>query len=238
MRAELGVGKETLWLRQHLEPLKRMEKSEYFRAQWTERSSENDVVWHEGDLTDALNDVLTRRIIRVEKSDVDGWPDWSPRYAQLEDITDFIEGRTDDALLADLLWGLCLMDWQNPELNESDPSNQKRLRYDWKKDDFHRVVPSSFYALLKLCFQPKHGNRFIPLVPAIHNRARSGQGREASELAARRLRGSGYAPLVGELPVEKIIARRTAAALLFPISPRDLSLLEQTITNKSESENV
>ena len=75
----------------------------------------NDVVWHEGDLTEALNDILARRIIRVEKAGVEGWPDWSPRYAKLEDITVFIEGRTDDTLIADLLWGLSLIDWQTVE---------------------------------------------------------------------------------------------------------------------------
>jgi CRISPR-associated protein Csx17 len=42
---------------------------------------------------------------------VDGWPDWSPHYARLEDITAFIEDRTDDTLIADLLWGLSLIDW-------------------------------------------------------------------------------------------------------------------------------
>ena len=44
-------------------------------------------------------------MIRVEKSGARGWPDWSPRPASLDDITQFIEGRTDDTLLADLLWG-------------------------------------------------------------------------------------------------------------------------------------
>jgi len=48
----------------------------------------------------------------VEKSGAPGWPDWSPRTARLNDITQFIEGRTDDALLADLLWGFSLIDWE------------------------------------------------------------------------------------------------------------------------------
>ena len=104
MRAFFGIGKETLWLRQHLEPLEIISVKDRSLAKWAERPG-NDVVWHEGDLTEALNDVLARRIIRVEKAGVEGWPDWSPRYAELEDITAFIEGRTDDTLIADLLWG-------------------------------------------------------------------------------------------------------------------------------------
>jgi CRISPR-associated protein Csx17 len=54
-------------------------------------------------------------------------------------------------------------------------------------------------------------------------------GQAASELAVRRLRASGKAPLVKSLPVSGDIARRTAAAILFPISHHDFRLLENTI---------
>jgi len=237
MRAWFGSGKKPIWLRQHLEPLEIETAKDRSWAKWAEQPG-NDVVWHDGDLTDALNDILARRIIRVEKSGVEGWPDWSPRCSRLEDITAFIEGRTDDALIADLLWGLSLLDWQNPQLNEIKPSDQNRINYDWKMDDDHRAVPSTFYAMLKLCFQPAANGRTIPLVPAIHNRARFGQGEEASKLAARRLRGSGFPPLVEKLPVAATVARRTAAALLFPIRPRDFSLLEQITINQPKSQNT
>ena len=237
MRAWFGSGKKPIWLRQHLEPLEIETAKDRSWAKWAAQPG-NDVVWHDGDLTDALNDILARRIIRVEKSGVEGWPDWSPRCSRLEDITAFIEGRTDDALIADLLWGLSLIDWQNPQLNEIKPSDQNRIHYDWKMDDDHRAVPSTFYAMLKLCFQPAANGRTIPLVPAIHNRARFGQGEEASKLAARRLRGSGFPPLVEKLPVAATVARRTAAALLFPIRPRDFSLLEQITINQPKSQNT
>src|SRR5207244_1171703 len=115
---------------------------ESMRGRWLswDATPGNDVVWHDGNLTDAFNDILARRIIRVEKSGVGGWPDWSPRYAKLEDITAFIEGRTDDALLADLLWGLSLIDWQRA--SETNIFGENPIRYDWKKDDSHRAVPS------------------------------------------------------------------------------------------------
>jgi CRISPR-associated protein Csx17 len=235
-RARPSHGRDFFWLRQMLEPLK--EESLHGRWPAWDKPPSNDVVWHDGNLIDTLNDMFARRIIRFEKSGVKGWPDWSPWYARLDDITAFIEGRTDDTLIADLLWGLCLIDWQNSEIRDAEPSVPNRIRYDWRKDDDHRAVPSSFYALLKLCFQPKRNDRTIPLVPAIHNRARSGQGEEASILAARRLRASGCPPLVDKLPVSAAVARRTAAALLFPISPRDLSLLEQIIINQPEIQNA
>jgi CRISPR-associated protein Csx17 len=216
--ASFGKGKETLWFRQHLEPLKRAERGEFFRPAWTDKSSENDVAWHDGDLTDALNAMLKRRVMCVGQSGAKGWPDESRRFARLDDITAFIEGRTNDALLADLIWGLSLIDWQKV----------KPLQPGFREAP--GAAPSAFYALLRLCFRLPNGNDAgIPVMPAILHRAMNGDGKAASELAARRLRGSGKAPLVNDLPVSGDIARRTAAAILFPIAPHDYNLLETTI---------
>lgn len=233
------LGKETLWLRQHLEPLTMGANLERSWLNW-DPTPGNDVVWHDGDLTDAFNAIFTRRMIRVEQSGASrGWPDWSPRTATLDDITQFIEGRTDDALLADLLWGLCLIDWEKIVRDEPSEHARREAGRDRHRfsDDAHRAVPSSFYALLRLCFRgAKNADEAIPLVPAIHLRAARGQG-EASEFAARRLRGSGFAPLLSRIPVSGELARRTAAALLFPISPRDFRLLERTILHQLETSN-
>lgn len=222
-----NFGKETVWLRQHLEPLTIGAIKGRSWVKWDETPS-NDVVWHEGDLTDALTAVFARRLMRAEQAGVGGWPDWSPRPARMEDITAFIEGRTNDGLLADLIWGLSLIDWEDPihklchaadqtaelELLKSDPD----LKF--------RAVPSSFYALLRLCLSHKDDDGkkggAIPIVPAILKRAINGDGEAASILAARRLRASGRAPLVASLPVCGDIARRTAAAMLFPISAFDM----------------
>ena len=239
MRARMG--KETLWLRQHLEPLDMGANAERAWVGW-DKLRGNDVVWHEGDLTDALNAILGRRMIRVEKSGAPGWPDWSPRTASLADVTQFIEGRTDDALLADLLWAVSLIDWERIVREERAARQEAEDQPEtWTPpgDDPQRAVPSSLYALLRLCFRRVSGNDpAIPLVPAIHLRAAQGQGGAASEIAARRLRGSGYAPLVPRIAVEGDPARRTAAALLFPISRRDFRLLENTILHQPETNNV
>jgi CRISPR-associated protein Csx17 len=218
MSASFGKGRERLWLRQHLETLQRSEHGEYFRAHWSEKKTDNDAIWHDGDLTDALNAILARRVLRVAQSGEKDWPDDSPRLARLDDITDFIEGRTNDDLLADLIWGLSLLDWQQV----------KPLPTEFH--DAPDAVPSSFYAMLRLCFRRSNGkDDAIPLVPAILRRAMNEDGQAASELAVRRLRGSGKAPLVKSLPVSGGIARRTAAAILFPISHCDFRLLENMI---------
>ena len=225
MRAGFGKGKEELWLRQHLEPIARNPK--FLSWEWSEKTH-RDVAWHDGDLADALNAILARRLVRVEKSGARGWPDWSPRPASLDDITAFIERRVNETLLADLIWGLSLVDWAHiSEAHEHEPT-----------DD---AIPSSFYALLRLCFRSankREEQQAIPLVPAILHRAIASDGTAASELAARRLRASGRAPLVRTLPVRGDIATRTAAAMLFPIAPRDFHLLERMILQQPKTQTT
>ena len=222
-------GKETLWFRQHLEPLSMSSNKERSWMSWDETPG-NDVAWREGDLAESLNAILARRLVRADQSGARGWPDWSPRPARLTDITAFIEGRTNDALLADLIWGISLIDWERIIRHESRDrveSTQPVEQEHASSDDEHRAVPSSFYALLRLCFRrSRGGDDAIPLVPAILQRAMSGDGDAASVLAARRLLASGKAPLVSSLPVRGDIAQRTAAAILFPIGHHDLRLLE------------
>lgn len=241
LRSSFGKGKETLWMRQHLEPLEIGTAADHSWVNW-DKTPSNDLTWHAGDLTDSLNAILSRRIQRVEKSGAEGWPDWSPRYAKLADITAFIEGRTDDALLADLIWGLSLIDWQavaHADKQQRKQDEKTDLRYDWKLDEAHRAIPSSFYGLLKLCFRRKGKDENpISIVPAIHQRASAGDGLAASQLAARRLRASGEAPLVRELRVSADITKRTAAALLFPISPRDMTLLKLTLQHQTENQTA
>lgn len=251
-------GKETLWFRQHLEPLKMGSTKERSWVGWDDIPG-NDVVWHDGDLIDTLNIILARRLVRTEKSGARGWPDWSSRPARLDDITEFIEGRVNETLLADLIWGLSLVDWESVIRDErreaktgstETMSSEEEISVTADNDsseaenaaDFEqRIVPSSFYALLRLCFRrARKGEEreATPLVPAILHRAMNGDGQSASELAARRLRASGLAPLVKDLPVSGDIARRTAAAILFPISSYDFRQLEKMIIKPPKTQNT
>ncbi len=240
-KAWVESSRTSHWIRQHLEPVLLTGNAQHLRARWLDQDDQ-DVAWQEGPLAASLNGIMMRRHLWMDRHSADCWLDKSSRYAPLEDITAFIEGRTDDRLLADLLWGLSLVDWQAVSIadraeraEEKDSSH----RYDWRTDAFHQAVPSAFYALLKLCHRPKSDTfPAIPLTPAIHRQAAAGRGLEASRLAVRRLRASGCAPLVRELPVQADTARRTAAALLFPISPRDLRLLEKYALTETESQTT
>ena len=237
--SRIRLGTERLWFRQHLEPLTMDATLDRSWLKW-DVAPGNDVVWQDGELVGSLNAIFARRMIRVEKSGAHGWPDWSPRHARLADIAQFIEGHTDDSLIADLLWGLSLIDWEKIVRDEraAREGNEEREFVISSDDRDSRAVPSSLYALLRLCFRrTAKGEMGIPLTPGIHLRAMHGNGQLSSELAARRLRGSGYAPLMSRVPVDGRLAQRTAAALIFPISPRDFRLLEKSILHQLEPSN-
>lgn len=224
------LGKQSLWFRQHLEPLEMGSSRERSWVNWADQPG-NDVVWHDADLVSALNAVLARRLVRFEKAGCGGWGDIASRFARLEDITAFVEGRVNEELFADLLWGMACVDHGELSSISSDSEAQS------KQNEDSAAIPSALYALLKLCHhQLGKGDEPIPLVPAILHRAMNGDGKSASELAARRLRASGYSPLIRSLPVSGDLARRTAAAMLFPISSRDFWQLKKTITHNTKEQ--
>jgi len=192
---------------------------------WAEHTS-NDVQWSEAALPNVLNDILARRLILKE--------DTEKRYeiwASLRDIKAFIEGETDDVLLADLIWSMSLINWRE---NGEPPSTSKEKQ----------PVPPTLYAILKLCFPPVQKGLpdnilSVPAVPGIHRHAAQGNGTQAAEMALRRLRASGYHPAIRQLPVYGDYAKRTAAALLFPIAPSTLqALFQQTTRPEKETDPI
>ena len=197
-------------LRCHLEPVSFGGGREKRWFKWSETAGTN-VVWREGDLADALNAILARRIVLAVKSGCKSYPDKSRIPARPSDIALFIEGRTDDALLSRLFWGLSLIDFGG------DDTENFKIGFPPERRD-----PPALYALLKPCFSRKTFDTEIPLVAAIHRRASAGNGTEASVLAARRLRASGLAPAVESVPAFGQLSKRTAAALLFTLTENDL----------------
>ncbi|MHB1309766.1 MAG: type I-G CRISPR-associated protein Cas8g1/Csx17, partial [Limisphaerales bacterium] len=206
-----SFGKDWLPLRCHLEQVETPRRG-HFR--WASNAS-NDVQWSNSPLPDLLNAIFTRRMIRAEKAGTGGLPEIARCQATVGDIAAFIEGETDDDLLADLIWGLSLLDWTVDVPRPPAPE---------------ACAPPALYALLKLCFlPPRSTEEAVPLVPAIHRRAAAGDGAAASQLAARRLRASGFAPALCEIPLSGDVVRRTAAALLFPLAPREWTTLREVV---------
>jgi CRISPR-associated protein Csx17 len=242
-------------LRQHLEPVALRGSGERRWFAWDESPS-NDVVWHEGDFVDVLNATFARRLVRAEQAGRSELPDHARCFAPLADVVAFLEGRTDDARLADLLWGLCLLDWTGearsadfqsavsrisnpptPPCSEDLPTGSRR--YGRLETCATPDVPSALFSLLRLAFprgSENGGGSPVPAIPMIHRHAAAGNGAEASRLAVRRLRGSGLHPALNEVAVTGEAARRAAAALVFPLSRRDFARLGDLVL-KPQTEN-
>jgi CRISPR-associated protein Csx17 len=216
-------GKDWLPLRCHLEQVNSYltKGSNTMAFRWADPTT-NDVKWSQAPLPDVLNDIFARRLIRNEEP----LKGRSEVWTSLSDIIAFIEHKTDDALLSDVLWSMSLINWKE--------------RRDLPETSNERVVPPTFYALLKLCFPPVRDSQSehiqqVPAVPAIHRHAAQGNGTEAAAQALRRLRASGYRPKITRMPVQGDHAKRTAAALLFPISDKTLAALQKQ-TERPEEE--
>ncbi len=216
-------GKDWLPMRCHLEQVDSYfdKDSGILSFRWSDVPS-NHVQWSEAALPDVLNAIASRRLIVTE----DPPQSRSEVWASISDIKAFIEGETNDALLSDLLWSMSLINWREKTSLPSSPSERQ-------------PVAPTLYALLKLCFPPVRsaqpdGILPVPAVPAIHRHAAQGNGDQAATMAIRRLRASGYHPALRSLPVRGDYARRTAAALLFPISDHTLTSIHKQTTRPDQ----
>ncbi len=198
-------------LRSHLEPV---DGRGFWK--WTDVPS-NDVCWNDGGLERVLLDILTRRLSTPATAPL-LHPCHATFFANLDDIEAFIRNELDNDLIADLWWALSALDWR--EFPRADRN-------------FADARPSALYSLLRLCFpQPgelRRGATEVPPIPAILAKARAGHSREASTLAVRRLRSSGFRPRLDSIDFGADVTTRTAAALIFPLHPDDFSSLQVSI---------
>ncbi len=211
-------GDTFLPLRSQLEPVKSGVRNGSLWVGW-EPTAMVDVAWREGNVVDALNAVMARRVVLAQKAGGSKWPDTGRCFACPSDISAFIEGRVNFVRFADLLWGLTLLNW--PQIQQSP----------WRgSESGPTTFPGAVFTLLKLCFAGTPVRDVeVPLVPAVHQRAATGQGAAATQLAARRLRASGLAPAVEQVHQQGEAVKRAAAALLFPISHFEINALAEMV---------
>ncbi len=240
--ATLLAAKNQLPFRYFLEPVNRWQNN--WRAE-----DLRDTAWTDGKLVTALNAIFHRQLLIAQNTPAKGEEKHFAHFARkttpLPDTAAFIEGNIDESLLADLLWGLSLIDWTNRD---------EEVKLSPAPDGPN---PDALYGLLKLCFAGSSvRDTSIPVIPTIHHRAALGHAAEATRLAARRLRASALSPAIEELPTHpskltppnslltphssqlttQTHSRRTAAALIFPISTRAIENLERQILMEEEKE--
>ena len=215
----LAASLASVGIRENMEAI----ESNAGHVRWLEVETHPRVVWGHGSLTDNLIAVLSRRCLDAQREDRKGLPLRGCYAASLTNIHEFIAGDVDEERLEALLWGLALIDWRN-------------VRERTAIDEAFNLLPA-LYALLKLTHLPGslHDVR-IPYIPAILARAAAGDGAEASRQAVRRLRASGFVPRVEVTQEPIVVTRRTAAAVLFPISIRDQYRLAGSVLRPSAQE--
>lgn len=251
--------RHALHIRRYLEPVERKGKF------WAWGEGGGHVVWGGGDLAHNLGALLIRRLMDAEKvgkaaSALDG-----RYAAPLADIVAFLHGFTDDDRLEDLIWGLSLVEAENGRRSKprSDAKRSLPTKAAWtgpvaraEADGGQRTgtrLPRA-YALLKLALLPGSlrwrngvlhvsrsdpgdaaGGTAVKPESAIPAKLRAGDVQGACEIAARRLRSSGFSPVGGFLAdgsrrsidwsTGGVSPDRLLAALLFPVRDGDVDRL-------------
>jgi CRISPR-associated protein Csx17 len=131
------------------------------------------------------------------------------------DLSSLLEGTVDLERCLCLAQALMALDWRkaSPKPSSNVP---------------HRPLPEPAWLALRCCCLPSPlpDGRHISCDPALLRRLRSGDGAEALAIVLRRLRASGIRPPLQAGTCDPQTARRWAAALVFPITPR---MAEQAI---------
>lgn len=213
---------------------------------WAEK--DRTVVWNATDLATNLVNVLDRRMMDGTRFRCECLPLHSRFAVPLDMVAKFLAGKLDDRRIADLIWGLMLID---------DRGNRSQNR-----QGVDAVVAPRAYALLKLLFLPRplvvqrtaDGRMFARLLrnneqggivvrpePSILALLRADRLGEACAIAMRRLRASGLHPMpspirgrgmrdddwreLDRIGGSGVAQQRLAAALLIPIDENAVNRL-------------
>jgi CRISPR-associated protein Csx17 len=200
-------------------------------AKWDDApKAKNQVVWNEGDIIDVLCAMIKRRFLLAKSAGEKSWPEFARLTAWPCDIAAFIEGRIDEKRMAQLLWGLCLVDF-------SGESFSKETMPERPSTETQQELPPAFYAQLKLCFARLPDDSKVPIEPIIFNLAASGDGERASRQALRRLHGSNIPVTHISIPLSGDAAKRSAAALLFPLWDSQLAVVGKIVADEKFFQN-
>jgi CRISPR-associated protein Csx17 len=240
-----GTGR----VRRYLEPVEQKGES------WTWGQRGGHVVWSGGNLARNLGAILARRLQDAEKNGEPMLPIGSPFPVSLADIAAFLTGDIDDTKLEELLWGLSLVEpgseWEVPksgtdaELPRAYALLKLTLipgRLEWAKSPNGEPLlrlnrPGTSHSLSGIAVKAE---------PAIPAKLRAGEVHGACEVAARRLRSSGFSTVGGFLAdgARRVIdwsaggarPERLLAALLFPIPDYAVNQLASLVLRRPSSE--
>jgi CRISPR-associated protein Csx17 len=183
--------------------------------------------WIGNSLAMRLASLLQRRMMDAERFQCRLNPTSGGMKLTAEDAAAFIEGKLDEALIEDLLFGFALIRWDD-QVAVRPVTDELSMR--WSKPIANLIIPRS-WALLKHLFWPgpvvdSNGKGVtVRPEPAVIPLLCANRVGDACAIAAKRLFIAGLATTRARLPDHRE-GKRIAAALLFPLrSQRSISKL-------------
>jgi len=223
--ASIGPTGDVGPIRANLEPVDPMKS-----WRWSSHGEQN--AWAGHSLSARFANILARRMMDAERLNCSRNPLQAALSLSPQDIGCFIDGKVDDGMIENLLFGMMWIRW-------SDRAKlrpvQEELRQRWFEQQSLEPV-SRAWALLKLAFLPEDirmdgvGSVHIVPEPAVIPTLRAGRIGDACRIAQRRLYSSGLSPIRSDFPNEED-GTRLAASLLLPARSHrmmtKLALVEQ-----------
>lgn len=190
------------------------------------------VAWEGNSVAMRLGSVLRRRLLDGERLLCERLPLTGRLVIASQDVIAFLEGRTDDALIEDLLFALSWIDWNKA-------ADLAELRHRVASPVEQAAIPTA-YALLKSVLDPGSDARETRVIPFLLARHVD----RAIDVASARLRAAGLRPVrvvptrTPRAPIVNpwIDPVRLAASLLVPI--RDPAHVRARITRPSTPERT
>jgi CRISPR-associated protein Csx17 len=202
--ASIGSTGEVGTLRANLTPLNATKP-----WMWAEGSGQT--AWLGSTLPHRMTSILKRRLMDAGRLNCRFLPLDAAIGLRPEDAAAFIQsGAVDESRVEDLLFACTLVDWRDSTRVAA------ALRDSWQATAYDSVIPRE-YALLKHLFDPSVKAKPEPSILTLLTANRT---REACNIAIRRLRASGCAPIQASYGAEyeqNGEGIRLAASLLLPI---------------------
>ena len=184
------------------------------------------VAWQGNSLSARLLSVLQRRVLDAQRLNITGGVLRGRVALHPRDVAAFIEGRVDEGLLEDLIFGFSSVDWTPPQTQDICGE----LRGRWAVPVRSTLVPRS-WAILKLLFLGellRAGPNSVQIEPdpSVLELLRADRVGDACISAARRLYSSGLNPASTDFSDRAGEGVRVGAALLFPVRQNELLRLQ------------
>jgi CRISPR-associated protein Csx17 len=211
------------------------------KYQWAELEDAPITTWQIGSLTSNLINWLRREEIEIQEQEKKGIFEETEikplklRFAQLDDIAQWIWKQVDDSRIEAIARGLSLvdinsMDNKQNHLECGESSLLIPVAFAAVKIAHHRIFNSE---ILKKAFPISQFplDKSFSRVPALLRRLAVGDCSTAVNLSLQRLRASGLNPAISEGTIYESpeITQRIGASLAFPISDGDIACLLKQI---------